>query len=272
MPNEVYKHAPVSFVGFTLVFPLSPKLERRETKDAVYDLLQETFPILEHLGGVRIQIPIGGPAVGQPAAQAGVPEKARMLNRERTRSVTLGPRIIAVENTEHESYEHLREQLEQILGALVEVAPPAGMSNVKLQYVDEIRHPKARSSAGWKGLLDDSLLGPTALLKVEPQQTAGVAVYKIDSHHELRVGYGAAADGFVVDPNGPLRVQAHDPGPFFRLDIEAEWSAPEEALPPLAVSEVLAIADALHGSIRDAFESAITEELRDHFRGGDGGA
>jgi uncharacterized protein (TIGR04255 family) len=272
MSNEVYQHAPVSFVGFTLVFPLSPKLERRETKDSVYERLQQTFPILEHLGGVRLQIPIGGPAVGQPAAQAGMPEKARMMNRERTRSITLGPRMIAVENTEHESYEHLRDQLEQVLDALVEVAPPAGMSSVKLQYVDEIRHPKAQTSAGWKGLLDDSLLGPTSLLKVEPQQTAGVAVYEINSHHELRVGYGAAADGFVVDPNGPLRVQAHGPGPFFRLDIEAEWSAPEEALPPLTVPDVLTITDALHGSIRDAFESAITEELREHFRGVDGGA
>ncbi|HEY3866178.1 MAG TPA: TIGR04255 family protein [Solirubrobacteraceae bacterium] len=272
MSNEIYPHAPVSFVGFTLVFPLSPKLERKETKDAVYERLQATFPLLEHLGGVRIQIPIAGPALGQPPAQAGMPEKARMMNRERTRSITLGPRMIAVENTEHESFEHLRELLEEVLGALVEVAAPTGMSAVKLKYVDEIRHPSAQSTADWRGLLHDSLLGPTSLLKVEPQQTAGVAVYEVEPHHELRVGYGAAADGFVVDPNGPLRVQAHEPGPFFRLDIEAEWSAPEEALPPLTVPEVLTITDALHDSIRGAFESAITDKLRDHFRGDNGGA
>jgi uncharacterized protein (TIGR04255 family) len=219
---------------------------------------------------MRVAIPIAGPAVGQMPLQEGMPEKARMMNRERTRSITLGPRMIAIENTEHESFPHLREVLEHILEALVEVAGPAGMSAVKLQYVDEIRHPAVHGTANWKGLIEDSLLGPTSLLELEAQQTAGVAVYQHDPHTQLRLVYGAAPDGFAVDPDGPLRVQARESGPFFRLELEAEWTAPEEALPPLTVADALTVADTLHELIGQAFEGAITDNLREHFRGSDG--
>lgn len=270
MPTEIYPQAPVRFVAFVLQFPLSPKLQRRETKEAVYERLADTFPLFENVGAVSLQMPLAGPAAGQSAVQAGMPEKARMTNRERTRSVTLGPRLIAVESTDHASFEHLRELLEAVLQALVGVAAPSGMSGVTLHYVDEIRHPSASTPAGWKGLVADSLLGPTALAKLEAQQTAGAAVYQLSEQHQLRLGYGAASEGFAVNPDGPLRVQEHESGPFFRLDIDSEWTAPDDAVPPLVVSDVLSIADTLHDAVSDAFESAITPTLREHFRRTDG--
>jgi uncharacterized protein (TIGR04255 family) len=270
MSSEVYPHAPVSFIAFVVQFPFSPRLEQKETKEAVYDRLADTFPLFENVGGVSVEIQLGGSAVGQPPAQAPMPEKARMMNRERTRSVTLGPRMIAVEGTEHSSFEHLRELLDQVLQALVDVAAPSGMSLVRLQYVDEIRHPSVRTPADWKGLVADSLLGPTSLAKLEAQQAAGVAVYQVSEQHQLRLGYGAAPVGFAVDPGGPLRVDKHESGPFFRLNIESEWTAPEEAVPPLTVKDVLAIADTLHDAVSNTFEDAITPALREHFRRTDG--
>ena len=270
MSTEIYPQAPVRFVAFALRFPLSPKLQHRETKEAVYERLAETFPLFENVGAVSVQMPLVGAAAGQSAVQAAMPEKARMMNRERTRSVTLGPRMIAVEGTEHSSFEHLRELIDQVLQALVEVAAPSGMSGVALNYVDEIRHPSVSTPASWKGLLADSLLGPTSLSKLEAEQTGGFAVYQLSEQHQLRLGYGAASEGFAVDPDGPLRVEGHESGAFFRLDIDSEWSAPEDSVPPLVVSDVLSIADTLHDAIRDAFESAITPTLREHFRGTDG--
>lgn len=265
MPSEVYPQAPVKFVAFTAHFPLAPKLQHQENQEAVYERLVESFPLLEIINAMQIQLPIsfGGES---PPGLPQVPQKLRMTNRERTRSVTIGPRIIALEFTDHESYPMLRELLVEVLGALVEVAAPAAMSGVALQYIDEVRHPSVRGARDWRGLLRDSLVGPVDLLDAEVQQTSAITVYRLTDAHELRIVHGAAPEGFAVDPSGPLRVKPAGEGPFFRLDIASEWTAPAESVPPFTVDGVLDVADQLHTPVREAFENAITEKLREHFR------
>ena len=116
-----------------------------------------------------------------------------------------------------------------------------------------------------------ALTAPSAsALEIKRMQLSNGAVLLVSEQHQLRLGYGAASEGFAVDPDGPLRVEGHESGAFFRLDIDSERSAPEDSVPPLVVSDVLSIADTLHDAIRDAFESAITPTLREHFRGTDG--
>jgi uncharacterized protein (TIGR04255 family) len=176
--------------------------------------------------------------------------------------------MILMECTDHESFEHLHGLLQKVLTGLTEVTTPSGLQNVALQYVDEIRHPDIKSSRDWAGLITSSLVGPTDLLAIEAEQTSGVAVYHVSDEHQVRIGYGAVSEGFAVDPNGPLRVDKRGEGPFFRLDLEGQWTAPPEAVPPFSVDDVLKIARELHEPIRDAFENAITPQLRDYFRSG----
>jgi uncharacterized protein (TIGR04255 family) len=268
MPNDVYPRAPVRFVSLIIGFPLSPTLQRLEGKEAVYTRVADNFPLLETIS-LPFQLGLGGGAFGQSPESAG-PRQIRMMNRERTRSFTLGPRMLAFECTDHESFDVLREIVSPALRALLDVAAPAGLNGVTLKYVDEIRHPAVRDLRDWQGLIDEKLIGPFELLDSEPQQTGGLAVYRLSEQHELRIGYGAVPDGFVVDPSGPLKVDGHSDGPFFRLDLEGEWTAPAEGVPPLAVEHVLQLAAELHEPIHRAFESAITDQLRDHFRGHDG--
>jgi uncharacterized protein (TIGR04255 family) len=265
MRNEVYPHAPVRFVAFAVHFPLSPKLQHQEIQEAVYERLAGTFPLLEIVSAMQVQIPINVGGENQIPALPQVPQKLRMMNRERTRSVTIGPRVIAMEFTDHESYAKLRVLIAEVLTALVAVVEPAAMSAVVLQYIDEIRHPSVQGVPDWNGLLSDSLVGPIALVDADVVQTSAIVVYKLTDAHEVRVVHGAAPEGFV-DPNGPLRVEPAEEGPFFRLDIASEWTAPPESVPPFTIDGVLALADQLHAPIREAFETAITEDLREHFR------
>jgi uncharacterized protein (TIGR04255 family) len=265
MPSEVYPRAPVKFVAFAARFPLAPKLQHQENQEAVYERLVESYPLLEIINAVQVQVPIGFGGESLPGLPQ-VPQKLRMMNRERTRSVTIGPRIIALEFTDHESFPKLRELLVEVLGALVEVAAPAAMSGVALQYVDEIRHPSVEGARDWRGLLHDSLVGPVDLLDAEVQETSAITVFRLTGAHEVRVVHGASPEGFAVDPNGPLRVDPAGEGPFFRLDIASEWTAPAESVPPFTVDGVLDVADQLHAPVREVFENAITEKLREHFR------
>ncbi|MGH2904130.1 MAG: TIGR04255 family protein [Solirubrobacteraceae bacterium] len=273
MPNEIYQRAPVQFVSLRVRFPLSPRLQAPGGKEQVYEHLAERFPILDAIeGGFRLQLPpgIGAPMGGQPA---GGPQQLRMTNRERSRSFTLGPRMLLFECTDHESFDVLRDVVSPALQALLDVASPAGLNDVTLKYVDEIRHPAVASLRDWQGLIDERLIGPSELLDTQPQQTGGVAVYQLSEEHQVRVTYGAAPEGFVVDPNGPLRVQKHEDGPLFQLDIESEWTSPAESVPLFSVQDVLTIADRLHNPVHDVFENAITPQLRDYFRGtGDDGS
>ena len=264
LPGEVYPRAPVRFVVCAVHFPLSPSLQRADTKDAVHRRLAETFPLRELIPPM--------PAPGGRRQLAGVPplpQKLRMMNRARTCSVTIGPRIVLIERSDHDSFDGLSGLLGQVLEALATVAAPVAISEVSLRYVNEIRHPSVRDARDWSGLLRDSLVGPMNLLDAEARQASAVAVYRLSDAREVRIVFGAESEGFAVDPSGPLYVEPPPEGPFFRLDIAGEWTAPGGAMPPFAVEDVLRVARDLHTPIREAFENAITDELRAHFRGTD---
>lgn len=272
MPTEIYPRAPVRFVSLAVRYPLAPALQRMESKEAVYTELAGSFPLLEAidqpmLGGFRIGI--GGVGLQQGIPGADGPRQIRMTSRERTRSITLGPQMLLFECTDHESFESLRAAVRPALEALQRIASPTALSDLTLKYVDEIRHPSVASTQDWTGLISDTLIGPASLLDEAPAQTSGVVIYQFSPEHQLRVAYGAAPDGFVVDPTGPLRVEDHGSGAFFHLDMESEWKAPPDSVPPFDGEQVVALSEQLHAPIRSTFERVITDRLRDHFRGTD---
>ncbi len=265
MSNELYPRAPVRFVVCAAHFPLSPRLRPVEAKQAVHDRLSETFPLAELLP--PLPVPAGR---RQPASAPSTPQKLWMTNRERTCSVTIGPRVVVLERSDHERFEDLSALLGQVLEALTAVAVPAALSGVSLRYVNEIRHPSVRDSSDWSGLLHDSLTGPVELLDAEARQASAVAAYRLSGAREIQIVSGAESEGFAVDRSGPLRIRPPHEGPFFRLDIAGEWTAPGVTMPPFAVEHVLGVARDLHAPIQEAFERAIGDELRAHFRGAGG--
>ncbi len=259
-----YPQAPLRFAACAVHFPMLARLQRARTKQAVRERLAAQFPFSELLAPV----PASGGRESLRSALA-MPEKLRMTNRERTCSVTIGPRIVLLERSEHDCFAGLRELLERVLGALAAVAAPVAVSEVSLRYVNEIRHPSVRSAGDWRGLLHDAFIGPVNLLGAAAEQARTVAVYQLPGAREVRVVSGAESEGFLVDPDGPLYVRPAAPGPFFGLDVAAEWSAPAGPLPPFGVEYVLRIARELHAPLRELFERAITDELRAHFTGSD---
>ncbi len=272
MSKEIYARAPVQFVSFVARFPLSPTLNAPGGKEAVYGRLRESFPLLEEIHFSQLELSVGPGELPRPAiGPSTTPRQLRMTSRERTHSLTLGPQMALFQCTDHESFERLEQVLRPILEAVAEHGAPAGLLKAELRYVDEIRHPAVAESHDWTSLVLDSVVGPVGLLDVGARETAGMAVYPLSDRHELRLGYGAVSEGFVIDPEGPLRVKSQGEGPCFRLDFESTWTAQNEAVPTFDVDRVLDIARELHTPIHDAFEAIIKPDLREHFRGdGDG--
>lgn len=269
MSKEIYARAPVQFVSFVARFPLSPALQAPGGKEAVYGQLRESFPLLEEIHFSRVELSVGPGEEPRQAVSSSTPHQLRMTSRERTHSFTLGPRMALFQCTDHESYERFEQVLRPVLEAVAEHGEPTGLLKAELRYVDEIRHPSVSEPQDWRSLVHDSVVGPVDLLDGGARETAGLAVYPLSDRHELRLGYGAVKEGFVIDPQGPLRVRGQGSGPCFRLDLESTWTAPNEAVPTFDVEGVLDIAGELHTPIHDAFEAIIKPDLREHFRGDD---
>lgn len=265
MHDEIYPRAPVQFVTFEIEFPMAPALDRTDGREQVYDGLADEFPLLEAVNAMQVQFSLGGGAQGLPFPQAGG-QQIRMTNRHRTTSVVVGATVARIEQAAHVRFEDLRELIAKVLDAIGAAARLQGLQRASLRYINEIQHPDGTSPTGWSHLLHPALAGPIDLLEATAEKTEGATLFRLDPQHLVRVVYGTEATGFVVNPNGPLRIQPRTLGPFFRLDTESTWTAPPEEVPVLVADEVVAIADRLHGPIRLLFEAALNPDLREYFR------
>lgn len=89
--REIYPSPTVQFVVFEMRYPTALFLERPEGKEAVYERLSEAFPLLHAINTVQFTFGsppgiLGGAIPGISPSASGI----KMMNRDRTRSATLG--------------------------------------------------------------------------------------------------------------------------------------------------------------------------------------
>ena len=215
------------------------------------------------LGGITFQLSAGNaltaPNAPSPfAAAAGL----RMLNRDRTASVTLTAASLVVETSTYVQFEQYREIVRAALEALGAVDEIPGMQRVGLRYLDEIRIPGVERPSDWTPYVHDALHGPIGLLDATARVTQGLVEYEVGDNRQLVMRYGASS-GWAVDPTGPVRVPESSDGPFFLLDIDSFWTAPQDLLPEYSLDAVISVCNELHAPVRTLFEASITDKLRD---------
>lgn len=257
--REIYPRAPLRLVAFELRTPTVPTFASPESALPAFEQLKDIVPII---GPANPTIEMGS-GDGPPTI---TPGPLRLLDRRRQLSIVLGPRAIAVETSAYHRFEEFEKTLERTLDAVSKVADVAGMVRIGLRYIDEIRVEGVSEPSDWKGLINGALLG-AAQLNGEFNATSfnGLLEYALDSQTTVNLRYGALR-GRVVDSSGPLRIEPEYDGPFFLIDIDSFWTAPEEELPEFNVDEALEICTRLRLPVRSLFEAAITEKLREDFR------
>lgn len=254
--REIYPNAPLRFVAFEVRIPTAPDLAGSEGPLPAFERLRDILPII---GPPQIMIDVK--AEGAPPAI--VPGPLRILDRRRVLSALIGPNAIIIENSEYKQYEEFVGVVERTLRAVSETAPIAGMERVGLRYIDEIRVPGVTTAREWKGYISPALLAPLELDDdFEPVHLSGITEYRLSNEHAANVRFGAQT-GRVVEPTGPLRVTPVEEGPFFLIDIDSFWTAPEAETPEFSPEAVLEICGQLRRPIRALFEAAITDKLRD---------
>jgi uncharacterized protein (TIGR04255 family) len=246
-------------VAFELRYPPAPAFATQDGVLPLYEALRSQFPIIGPPPQTTIEIGVG--SMGQTHSLTNVP--VRLMDRRRTLSAVIGPNAITVETTAYKHYEQFIDVVGDVLRVADRAAPIAGIQRIGLRYIDEVRVPGVATTNDWSGYINPALLAAVELHGTYSVGTMqGIAEYRVSDREATNLRFGALA-GRVVDPSGPLRVEAADDGPFFLIDLDSFWTAPDDELPAFSPDAVLEICTSLRRPIRALFEAAITDKLRD---------
>lgn len=266
MPNLArppYPSAPLRFVAFEVQFGLTPTLATPDGQAALYESLRETYPISD--AQVTMQVTIGPQgAVQSPPTTA----ELVMINRDRTRSITIGGGALTVQSTVFSDSAEFAVAITEALRA-VESAGISASRRVGLRFIDEIRVPEIERADQWDGLLSPDLIGPVHFADdvdgCEVESSESRLALKIDDDVRAVMRFGPN-NGSAVDARGRLRLPLVEEGHFFLLDIDTFWVADEDDLVPFAGTHIIDTYWRLDDASHRLFEHAIEDRARDLFR------
>lgn len=252
--REIYPSAPLRFVALEIQYDLVPTLATETGRALVYEGLREDFPVAD--AASNFEVTVGPRATPSQKMISGL----RMMNRERTQSITVFPSAVTIEASVFEDSQGFFSVVEQAVRGVAS-AHVATTTRIGLRYVDEIRVPRVTHANQWHDYIDEHLVagirfGETYTVK----HATGILLLEIDEQHRVMMRFGPQ-DGFAVDPNGPLRLSPAPDGHFFLLDFDSFW-LPAEAPQEFDVEKVMATAIRLDDPPHRLFESAITDRLR----------
>lgn len=252
--REIYPNPQLNLVAFELRYPRVPPLDSEQGHRAVYDAMREELPILGPPPNLHLEMS----PVGTKQTQAGM----RLLDRRRTRTITLTDQGLTVETSAYEKYEEFAGLVERALRIVNDVAALPAVLRIGLRYIDEIEVEGVHTVEAWKEYVEDDLLAPGiyhGYSTVEYRASVGL---QVDEQHRVTLQFGVV-DQPVVNPDGPLRIRRSPTGSYFLLDIDSAWTAPSEEFVEFDIEGVLQRSETLHDPVRAIFERAIKPRLRD---------
>ena len=275
--REVYPSAPLVLVAAEIRHPDTGPLGDKE-KQQLKRALAEDLPVARPLtrsGGV-MTIGAGTAPQFQSAPTTTSP---RFLSRDLGTSATFHQEAVVVETTRYAGFDTFLALIQRVLTARVNVGVLDGVERLGLRYIDEIRVPGVGDSSSWRDWVRPALLGPNHLaadLDLRNDAWQGISTYsgQLDADEEfdqmtLVVRYGVG-EGYALAPDGELRRKTPPPGPFFLIDIDSYWGPATAGVPTLDLDKLTRALEGLHAPVRNLFENAITDRLRDEVLRRDG--
>ena len=206
-PRVVYDQDTLGQVVCALSFP--PILTiGTETPAALQEALRVDYPLYETSpAGAQLQIEGDAPPgmlevlsqIGLGQAGLGgrqAPQQHRFLTADRTRTVVVGPRVLALEVTDYSEWGDFSRHLNAARAAVEEIYQPAFYSRVGLRYQDVIRRGMLKDSSNWTDVIKPpflGLLGAKELSSIQEQGT--VALIALDRQGSfIRLNHGLGID------------------------------------------------------------------------------
>lgn len=266
-PNrEVFHNSPLALVAAEIRFSDAPRLRQPGVLDSIAVAMESTLPVHSQAeGGVHIQIVNGQPQQVQPVAGR------VMRDVDGTAAMSVFPDRLSFETTAYSDYATFREQVVSCVAALVDAGVAPAIQRVGLRYLDEIRvaDPKVADAREWgdwvdRRLVDHLQLGPSM---AQVSRAEGIILYDLGEGRGLNFRFAALPVGAVVVTNNLARPPFPENVPFFVLDFDGyqDFGGPKATL--LDANVVAICLDAVHDPAGATFQSSITEQARELFRG-----
>ena len=250
--REIYPNAPLKLVAFECRF--EPISLEADSLGKFQDRLAEEFPIV----GTPPQQQVVITHAGASASGQGT----RCFDLERRRSVLLTPESIGVETSRYTRFEEFRDVISQTVDALFDVVSSVSPVRLGLRYIDEIDEDALPSPVRWSRYIEPALASAIEHFPAPPAEHQTAALFEPARDQRVVLRYGLMRQP-AVDPAGPLVIDRPPRGRYFLIDIDSSWNR-TDPLPATADKEwMLDMLAILHAPIRDLFERAVTDALRD---------
>lgn len=252
--RPIYPRAPLKLVAFELRFSPQPRLDDPAVHAQLFELLRHRLPIMGPPPFVALEL---GPTPSRDT------RGLTLLDRDRTTTATLTGEALAVETSRYERYEAFHALLGEVVSAVHGLVEIASATRIGLRYIDEIALPGVTGLDGWRPWINSDLLVGGMLDGYKTTDYRAGMTVEVDPDQVMGVRFGLVREP-LVNPVGPLRIVDSPDGEYFLLDIDSSWTAPPERFLEFSVEETLARCERLHLPIREVFERAITDRLREH--------
>jgi uncharacterized protein (TIGR04255 family) len=242
-PRRFYEQNSLKLVVCQLRFPVIHRFDEPGALARFQEVLSERYPRSAPEQQVTVA---GGPAIQSPAAAA--VQYWRFQGVDDGWSVAIARDFVSLETTDYQRFEDFRERIAEVLDA----ASALGVTlreRLGFRYVDEIRHPEANKPGDWRRFLNQELLG-----MVGGDELGNDVVQALQ---EIRL---READGTLAIRHGFLSAEVTGGEPFYLLDLDYFDERPVR----LDRGQVLAQLDDYHHVMHNVWETAITDDLRNH--------
>lgn len=259
--REVFTNAPLAFVACEVRYPFTPRLTSDDSFEALSEHLRDVLP-------VPSQSPLQTLSLSPAGAAADTEPRFRFTDKARTVSAAVGRSALVIETTHYTEYPKFRDLLAVVLTAVGTVSSPVGVERVGLRYIDEIRVPSAiESVADWRGWIADDVLATLNLAADYAAKEMLTLVRLANGSNDITVRYASLHGTGVVDDGQLRRRQPSADGPFFVIDTDSYWNDGDVGLIDYDPQALLELVDQLHDPVGVLFHRAITDQLRNEFRG-----
>jgi uncharacterized protein (TIGR04255 family) len=211
----------------------------------IYDKLKEFFPKKQQL---PLNLAIA--ATSETNEQAGnIPllPLVRFLDSDEKKLVQLGQNLLTVNHLKpYDSWEEFSPVIENVFKIYLETAKPKGLRHIAIRYINRIEVPRANIS--WESLFRLRVLIPQDLPENIEAFLIGVNLPYEDAKDTLRIQLGT------------VNTEATDIIAML-LEITYIFTQPGE----IPLPDVLQRVNVAHKHVENAFESCLTDELKQTF-------
>lgn len=196
---------------------------------------------------------------GGPAGVATATDQQRGWNcrsADGAWTVVLMPDFFALETRSYADWIDFSARLDELAQTVEAVLQPSVEQRLGLRFIDRIKDPVVLSPGGWKGWIDDRLLGPVLHNAFGPAISAVQQVLQLDGGDgmEVLLRHGCALEG-----------SAKESVWHYLLDHDCSRSGGRA----FSADDIHDGAERLHLLALAVFQAALTRKLFAHLRGDD---